>query len=389
MPASSANLGPGFDSIAWRSGCGTPAWPPAHRGRGRGGGRRRVTPPTSSTARCCAPGRGLGAVAPGRAAPAVPQRGAARTWPWLVRHGDRHGNRCGTGLARRMPRCRGPGRPRLHQHAGGQLEGHPDNSSASVYGGLTLSWSDGDGDGTHTVRLAPPRRRRPRALVPATSWTAKARWSCRPTCGSRGRRPQLRRSALLVQALTAHPEHLLAGTREWLHQEARRESLGGSWTRRPTAGRRARRRHLGRGAVGAGPVDARRGGLCRRPRADAAWAGSRPGGFRVRGAGQRAGALGDNLDTLVRRGIGVTLSTHSPPMRPPFAERPASCTLHMTAAFAALASLCCMWLHRSAVADPRTGCWGSHTGGRILRDRHHHSRDCAVAGREAAPFPAP
>ena len=28
-----------------------------------------------------------------------------------------------------------------------RLEGHPDNSSASVYGGLTLSWSDSPEEG--------------------------------------------------------------------------------------------------------------------------------------------------------------------------------------------------------------------------------------------------
>ncbi|KQU70715.1 homoserine kinase [Phycicoccus sp. Root101] len=110
-----------------------------------------------------------------------------------------------------------------------RLEGHPDNSSASVYGGLTLSWSDGDGDGTHTVRLSLHPDVRIRVLVPATQLsTAKAR-SVLPTHVRHGDAAlNSARSALLVQALTAHPEHLLAGTREWLHQEARRESFGGS-----------------------------------------------------------------------------------------------------------------------------------------------------------------
>ena len=36
------------------------------------------------------------------------------------------------------------------------------------------------------------------------------------------------RAALLLQALTAHPDLLLDGTREWLHQEARRESFAAS-----------------------------------------------------------------------------------------------------------------------------------------------------------------
>ena len=36
------------------------------------------------------------------------------------------------------------------------------------------------------------------------------------------------RAALLVLALTSHPEHLLDATREWLHQEARRDSFAAS-----------------------------------------------------------------------------------------------------------------------------------------------------------------
>ncbi len=110
-----------------------------------------------------------------------------------------------------------------------RLEGHPDNSSASVYGGLTLSWSDGDDDGTHTVRLSLHPDVSVRVLVPATQLsTARAR-SVLPTHVRHGDAAlNSARSALLVQALTAHPEHLLAGTREWLHQEARRESFGGS-----------------------------------------------------------------------------------------------------------------------------------------------------------------
>ena len=46
------------------------------------------------------------------------------------------------------------------------------------------------------------------------------------------------RAALLVQALTSHPEHLLAATREWLHQEARRESFAASMDLVDSAARR-------------------------------------------------------------------------------------------------------------------------------------------------------
>ena len=109
------------------------------------------------------------------------------------------------------------------------LEGHPDNSSASVYGGLTLSWSDSPEDGTQTLRLQPHPEVRALVLVPAAQLsTAKAR-SVLPTHIRHGDAAlNSARAALLVQALTSHPAYLLAATREWLHQEARRESFAAS-----------------------------------------------------------------------------------------------------------------------------------------------------------------
>lgn len=110
-----------------------------------------------------------------------------------------------------------------------RLEGHPDNSSASVYGGLTLSWSDSPDEGTRTLRLHPHPELCALVLVPATQLsTAKAR-SVLPTQIRHGDAAlNSARAALLVQALTHHPEHLLDATREWLHQEARRDSFAAS-----------------------------------------------------------------------------------------------------------------------------------------------------------------
>ena len=108
------------------------------------------------------------------------------------------------------------------------LEGHPDNSSASVYGGLTLSWSDLDG-ATTTLRLQPHPDVVPVVIVPSEQLsTAKAR-SVLPTHVRHGDAAMnSARAALLVQALTADPAYLLPATREWLHQEARRDSFAPS-----------------------------------------------------------------------------------------------------------------------------------------------------------------
>jgi homoserine kinase len=110
-----------------------------------------------------------------------------------------------------------------------RLEGHPDNSSASVYGGLTLSWVDAPEEGTQTLRLQPHPDVRALVLVPAAQLsTAKAR-SVLPTHIRHGDAAlNSARAALLVQAVTSQPAYLLAATREWLHQEARRESFAAS-----------------------------------------------------------------------------------------------------------------------------------------------------------------
>ncbi len=236
VPASSANLGPGFDSVGLALGL----WDTC------------VATVTS------APGlvievEGEGASDVPRDATHLVHRSMLRAWEELevgapaglllqCRNQVPHGRGLGssataivTGIVAAQALydvCRGAERPvdlAFTNTLAARLEGHPDNSSASVYGGLTLSWSDGDGDGTHTVRLSLHPDVRVLVLVPATQLsTAKAR-SVLPTHVRHGDAAlNSARSALLVQALTAHPEHLLAGTREWLHQEARRESFGGS-----------------------------------------------------------------------------------------------------------------------------------------------------------------
>lgn len=110
------------------------------------------------------------------------------------------------------------------------LEGHPDNSSASVYGGLTLSWTDdGDDTVTRTVRAPLHEDVDVVVLVPAVQLsTAKAR-SVLPSqirLGDAARNSA--RAALLIHALGADPALLLPATREWLHQEPRRTSYAAS-----------------------------------------------------------------------------------------------------------------------------------------------------------------
>jgi len=110
-----------------------------------------------------------------------------------------------------------------------RLEGHPDNSSASVFGGVTLSWSDDPERGTTTLCLAAHPDVVPVVFSPDTQLsTATARAVLPAHVRLADAAANSARAALLVQALTQAPEHLLDGTREWLHQEPRRPSYPAS-----------------------------------------------------------------------------------------------------------------------------------------------------------------
>lgn len=137
----------------------------------------------------------------------------------------------------------------VNTHAG-VWEGHPDNSSASAYGGLTVSWMP-TAQVVRTVHLSVRQDIEPVVLVPrgdrlATS-TARA---VLPTHVLRQDAVhQAGRSALLVHALTTDPSVLWDATCDWLHQEQRRPAYPGSMAAVDTL------RALGHAAVvsGAGP----------------------------------------------------------------------------------------------------------------------------------------
>lgn len=103
------------------------------------------------------------------------------------------------------------------------LEGHPDNASASVYGGFTASWFD-ERDGTwRTVHPALHPDVDVRVLVPDfTLATDKARAALPQTVPLADAARNAGRTALLVHALTTDPSLLLPATSDRLHQDSRR-----------------------------------------------------------------------------------------------------------------------------------------------------------------------
>ncbi|MGD8150396.1 homoserine kinase [Ornithinimicrobium sp. Y1694] len=111
----------------------------------------------------------------------------------------------------------------VNTHAG-IAEGHPDNSSASVYGGLTVSWMPSS-QVVRTARLELHPDVVPVVLVPKGERldTAVARSVLAPQVPRADAVAQAGRAALLVHALTSDPAMLLDATEDRLHQEQRRE----------------------------------------------------------------------------------------------------------------------------------------------------------------------
>ncbi|MBP6995396.1 MAG: homoserine kinase [Phycicoccus sp.] len=110
-----------------------------------------------------------------------------------------------------------------------RLEGHPDNASASVFGGATLSVSDDPDVSTTTVCLPLDASIVPVVFVPGEQLsTAKARAVLPDRVALAEAAANSARVGLLVHALTQDPSLLLPATVDLLHQEPRRASYAAS-----------------------------------------------------------------------------------------------------------------------------------------------------------------
>lgn len=100
------------------------------------------------------------------------------------------------------------------------IEGHPDNAAAALLGGLTLAWT-GD-SGVRAVRLEPAATLRARVLVPASALSTETARGLLPASVPHGDAAHSAgRAALLVEALTHRPDLLLDATEDRLHQQYR------------------------------------------------------------------------------------------------------------------------------------------------------------------------
>lgn len=104
------------------------------------------------------------------------------------------------------------------------VEGHPDNVAACLYGGVVVAFTRSTPDaGTEVLRLAPSPGIVPVVCVPATAVaTKKARALLPETVPHADAAFNAARAALLVPALTSRPDLLLEATEDRLHQQYRR-----------------------------------------------------------------------------------------------------------------------------------------------------------------------
>lgn len=105
-----------------------------------------------------------------------------------------------------------------------RLEGHPDNVAACLLGGLTLAWSQASG--ASAVRLPVHADLAPVVFVPATSCSTQQVRGLLPAAVPHGDAAfNAARAALLTRALTADPGLLMTATQDRLHQGYRAQAM--------------------------------------------------------------------------------------------------------------------------------------------------------------------
>ncbi len=112
-----------------------------------------------------------------------------------------------------------------------QFEGHPDNAAAAVLGGAVVSWTDTGGPKPRYAAV--PLRLHPElhlfsAVPEQRSSTAETRVLLPDKVSHLDARFNLSRAALLVVALTERPDLLMAATEDVLHQPQRASCMPAS-----------------------------------------------------------------------------------------------------------------------------------------------------------------
>ncbi|WP_105567729.1 homoserine kinase [Microbacterium halophytorum] len=105
-----------------------------------------------------------------------------------------------------------------------EIEGHPDNVAPALFGGLTIAWMDQTGP--QHKKLLVHRGVSPLVFVPSFTMSTKVARGLQPDQVPREDAVfNVSRSALLIAALTQSPELLLAATDDKLHQTYRASAM--------------------------------------------------------------------------------------------------------------------------------------------------------------------
>ncbi|MBA8795558.1 homoserine kinase [Friedmanniella endophytica] len=230
VPATSANLGPGFDAFGlaldWRDRCTFEVVPGGWSAVVDGEGAAAV--PVDETHLVLATARRaldlLGVRVPGL------RLTATNTIP--------HGRGLGSSSAAIVAGLLGAAalagadtRPERWIGPADAIEGHPDNVAAALWGGFTLCYRGTD-RGAGPVQVVGPSVHpdvAARLYVPATPVsTAAARGLLPPTVPHPDAAANAARAALLVEALGRRPDLLLAATEDRLHQHYRSAAMPAS-----------------------------------------------------------------------------------------------------------------------------------------------------------------
>jgi homoserine kinase len=113
-----------------------------------------------------------------------------------------------------------------------EMEGHPDNASAAIFGSANLAWQESQRG--HVVAQALNFEVDPRigalAFVPSTEFsTSKARKMLPESIPHSDAVKNSSNVAVLVQALQSRPDLLLGATEDYLHQSYRKDAMPNSY----------------------------------------------------------------------------------------------------------------------------------------------------------------
>jgi len=109
-----------------------------------------------------------------------------------------------------------------------EIEGHPDNAAPAILGGATVAWRSADGPHAASLTVHPDLA--PILLIPSTRLSTRIARAVLPASVPHADAAfTAGRAAILTEALCRRPDLLMQATEERLHQSYRAEVMPESW----------------------------------------------------------------------------------------------------------------------------------------------------------------